>query len=169
MNDIYKIIFKILFKMYEWLMISQKFCNTLIIFQWFMNWILCDYIRKIYYVYFNNIIIFSNTFEEYHWNVHLILQTLRKTELIISKTKFNLYINIIVFLKHIIFLKELKIAQNKVNKIMNWLTLRNSHEIKMFNELINYITKFILKLIEYSSILLYLTWKEIEFKWKIKQ
>ena len=134
-----------------------------------MNWILHNYIKKIYYVYFNNIIIFSNTLEEYHWNVHLILQILRKTKLITSKTKFNLYINIIIFLKHVIFSKELKIAQNKVNKIMNWLTLRNSHEIKMFNELINYITKFILKLIEYSSILLYLTWKEIEFKWKIKQ
>jgi len=51
-------------------------------------------------------------------------------------------------------------------KIANWLTPQNVNNIKLFNGLVNYITKFIPRLAKYSSILFDLIWKGTEFRWE---
>jgi hypothetical protein len=55
--DIHKTVFKIPFRIYEWLVMPQGLCNAIAIFQRYMNWILWDYIGKFYIVYIDDIAI----------------------------------------------------------------------------------------------------------------
>ena len=112
-----------------------------------MNQILRKYISKIYYIYTNNIAIFSNSIEEYKINTRLILEVLYKASIIILIKKSMLFIEKIEFLRYIILLIELKVAISKVKKILNQLVSRNITEIRVFLSLINYISRFILRLI----------------------
>ena len=64
-DDIHKTIFKTSFGLYEWIIMSQGFYNTPAIFQRYMNYILREYIGKFCAVYQDDIVIFSNSMEEY--------------------------------------------------------------------------------------------------------
>jgi len=67
--------------------------------------------------------------------------------------KSNLYADKIEFLGYIASSKGLEVMLSTAKKIANWLTPQNVNNIKLFNGLVNYITKFIPRLAKYSSIL----------------
>jgi hypothetical protein len=108
-----------------------------------MNWILRKYIDKIYYIYTDDIAIFSNSMEEYKINIRLILEVLYKVDIIISIKKSSLFIEKIEFLGYIISSDGFKIMISKVEKILDWLALYNIMEIWVFLRFINYIDDFI--------------------------
>ena len=84
-----------------------------------MNWILRKYIDKIYYIYIDNIIIFSNSIKEYKINIHLILKIFHKIDIIISIKKLLLFIEKIKFLGYIILSNRIKIIIFKIEKILD--------------------------------------------------
>ena len=84
-----------------------------------MNWILRKYIDKIYYIYIDDIIIFSNSIKKYKINIHLILKIFYKIDIIISIKKSSLFIEKIEFLGYIILSNKLKIIISKVKKILD--------------------------------------------------
>jgi hypothetical protein len=65
LGDIPKIIFNIYYDKYEFLIISFELINILLIFQELMNSILYLYIDKFILIYFDDIIIYSNSIKEY--------------------------------------------------------------------------------------------------------
>src|SRR6266699_6027976 len=77
--------FKIKFRHFEYLILSFKLINTLIIFQAIINYILKDFIDKIGIIYLDDIFIFNKTLEKYKEYIHFILTILEQA---------NLYINI---------------------------------------------------------------------------
>jgi hypothetical protein len=84
-----------------------------------MNWIFRKYIDKIYYIYIDDIIIFSNFIEEYKINIHLILEIFYEIDIIISIKKSSLFIEKIEFLRYIILSNKFKIIISKVKKILD--------------------------------------------------
>jgi len=70
--------FKTPFGMFEWLVMPQGLCNACATWQRFMNWVLRKYVGRICYVYIDDIGIFSNSVEEHHRNVRLVLEALRE-------------------------------------------------------------------------------------------
>jgi len=131
-----------------------------------MNWILRDYISKICYVYIDDIIIFSDSIEEHHRNVCLILQTIHEARLYLSLKKSNLYADKVEFLGHTVLPEGLEVTTATVNKITKWPVPHNVWDIKAFNGLVNYIAEFIPWLADYSNVLSRLTRKGVEFKWE---
>ena len=119
MTDVHKTVFKTPFGMFEWLVMLQRLCNASDTFQRFMNWVLQKYIGKICYVYFDDIVIFSDTLEEHKRNVRLILEALREAGSIVFKKKFNLFADRINFFEHIISFKSIEVGSFKVEKIVN--------------------------------------------------
>jgi hypothetical protein len=87
--------------------------------QRFMNWILRKYIGKIYYIYADDIVIFSNSMEEYKVNTRLILEVFHKVDIIISIKKSSLFAEKIEFLGYIISSDGLEVATSKVEKILD--------------------------------------------------
>jgi hypothetical protein len=84
-----------------------------------MNWIFRKYIGKIYYIYTDDIAIFSNSMEEYEVNIHLILEILYEVDIIISIKKSSLFAEKIEFLGYIISSDGLEVAASKVEKILD--------------------------------------------------
>jgi hypothetical protein len=131
-----------------------------------MNWVLRKYIGKIYYVYADDIAIFSKSMEEYKVNIYLILEVLNEAGVIVSIKKSSLFAEKIEFLGHVISSDGLEVAASKVEKILDWPAPRNVAEIRAFLGLVNYIDGFIPGLTQHSSLLSGLTKKDIEFEWK---
>jgi hypothetical protein len=84
-----------------------------------MNWILRKYIDKIYYIYIDNIIIFSNSIKKYKINIHLILEVFHEIDIIISIKKSLLFIEKIEFLGYIISSNGFEIIISKIEKILD--------------------------------------------------
>ena len=72
-DDIWKTAFKTPFGMFEWLVMPQGLCNAPATWQRYMNWVLREHVGKICYVYIDDIVIFSDSIEEHHRNIRLIL------------------------------------------------------------------------------------------------
>jgi len=163
-KDIWKTAFKTPFGIFEWLVMPQELCNALATWQRFMIWILRDYIGKICYVYIDDIIIFSNSIEEHHRNVCLVLQVIHEAGLYLLPKKLNLYADKIKFLEHTVFSEGLEVTTATVDKITEWPVPHNMRDIKAFNGLVNYIVEFIPCLADHSIVLFQLTQKGVEFK-----
>jgi len=84
-----------------------------------MNWIFRKYIDKIYYIYIDDITIFSNSMEEYKVNIHLILEIFHEIDIIVSIKKSSLFIEKIEFLGYIISSDGLEIIVSKIEKILD--------------------------------------------------
>jgi Reverse transcriptase (RNA-dependent DNA polymerase) len=84
-----------------------------------MNWILRKYIDKIYYIYTDDITIFSNSMEEYKVNIHLILEVFHEIDIIISIKKSSLFVEKIEFLGYIVSSDGLEVVVSKIEKILD--------------------------------------------------
>jgi len=69
------------------------------------------------------------------------------------------------FLGHIISSRGTEVGSSKVQKILDWPMPWNPAEVRAFNGLVNYITKFIAALTEHFVVLSRLTRKGTEFRW----
>jgi hypothetical protein len=162
-KDQHKITFKISWGFYEWIVIPQGLCNTPAIFQRWIYYILREYIDRFYSVYLDDLIIYSDSVEEYKKYVYLILQTLRDHGIILSRSKSILFVDRIEFLDHYISSKGIEADPCKLEKITLWPSPKSAIEIKGFLGLVNYLTisDFIPDLVDHSSILTDLTKKNI--------
>ena len=71
-------------------------------------------------VYLNNIIIYSNSKEEYFQYIKWVLQRLVNKKMLIAIKKYKFYIIKTEFCKFIIKLEKLNIDLKKIKVIVNW-------------------------------------------------
>ncbi len=93
--------------------------NTPGTFQSYINKILHEYLDKFYSTYLNNILIYSDTEEEYLEYIKIILKKLRKTELYLNIKKYEFKIKTVKYLNLIITDEEIKINPAKIKTIQN--------------------------------------------------
>ncbi len=97
-----------------------RLCNVPGIFQSYINETLYEYLDKFYLVYFNDILIYSDTEEEYLEYIKIILEKLRKAGLYLDIKKCEFKIKIVKYLDLIIIDEEIKIDPAKIKTIQNW-------------------------------------------------
>ena len=86
-GDEEKIVFLIKYGLFEYLVMLFGLCNAPGIFQSYINETLHEYLDKFYLAYLNDILIYSDTEEEYLEYIKIILEKLRKA---------GLYLDIVV-------------------------------------------------------------------------
>jgi len=135
-----------------------------------MNYIFHDYIKKFCAVYFNDIIIFSNSVKEHKKHVKLIFKAFKEHEIVTSQFKSILFADEIEFLKYKIFSKEIQVNFAKFDKINNYSIFHFVIDIKFFLNFVNYVVMFdfISDLTDYFFILIDFTKKNISFIWKFQ-
>ncbi len=88
----WKTVFWICYEHYEYLMMLFGFTNALATFQKMINEIFKEYLDIFVTVYLDDILIYSDIFEEYQQHVHLVLQVFEKHNLLMEPKKSFFYV-----------------------------------------------------------------------------
>src|ERR1700721_2899463 len=111
-------------------------------------------------IYLDDIVRWSDTIEEHVDHLRQVLDALRKASLYCNPKKCKLFQFEIEFLGHLVSVKGIEAQSSKVDKILNWPVPRNVTEMRGFLGIVRYVSSFLPKLADYTTILTGLTTKE---------
>ena len=110
----------------------------------------------------DNIIIWSQNIQEHKCNIKTVMGALREAELLCSPKKTSLFLEEVDFLGHWISMCGIKVDPGKFEKILNWRSPPSAKEVCSFLGLMRYISTFLPKLTECTSVLTLLTSKSCD-------
>ncbi|GAA5918691.1 hypothetical protein JCM1841_006242 [Sporobolomyces salmonicolor] len=120
----------------------------------------------------DDIIIYSNSMAEHEENCRAVLSALRAAGLYCSKKKTDLFTLRTVFLGHVISRDGIEADPSKTDKIKNWPRPKTVSHVRGFLGLVQYLRKFIPRLVEHTAVLTPLTRKgltNVEDLWTDKE
>jgi hypothetical protein len=112
-------------------------------FQGAMNSTLAPYLRIFVLVFFDDILIYSNTLEEHLVHIRLVFELLVKDEWKIKLSKCTFAQREIHYLGHVISEKGVATDPMKIEAIVQWPTPQNVKELQSFLGLAGYYRKFV--------------------------
>jgi hypothetical protein len=142
-DDIPNTAFKMRFGHYEFTVLPFGLTNAPGVFMSLMNWVFREYLDKFIQVFFDDILIYSQTREEHDENLILVLQYLRENKLFGKLSKCLFYQLKIHYLGHVISDGGISVDPTKVEAIMEWPTTTNVREVHSFMVLVRYYRWFV--------------------------
>jgi len=103
--DVPKTAFKTRYGHYKFLVLLFGLTNTPTLFMDLMNWFFQPYLDKFMMVFINDILVYSNSFEEDKGHLRQVLQTLRSHQLYAKLTKCEFWLEMVTFVRHVILAK----------------------------------------------------------------
>jgi hypothetical protein len=108
-----------------------------------MNKVLWKYIGHFAWVYLDDIVIYSKTFEEHVQHLELIFKCLKEAALQVNIDKCRFFSRKIHFLGHVISDEGIRPDESKIEKVKNFPTPTNIKQVRGFLGLASYYRKFI--------------------------
>lgn len=112
-------------------------------FQGAMNITLAPLLRKCVVVFFDDILVYSRTYEEHLIHVELVLQLLQKDQWKVKLSKCSFAQRQIAYLGHVISENGVSTDPKKTSAISTWPTPTNVKELRSFLGLAGYYRKFV--------------------------
>lgn len=112
-------------------------------FQKAMNTTLAPLLRKCVLVFFDDILIYSRSYEEHVEHIRMVLQLLSRDQWKVNLSKCTFAQRQVHYLGHIISQQGVATDPAKVTAVMNWPTPANVKELRGFLGLAGYYRKFI--------------------------
>lgn len=112
-------------------------------FQGAMNTTLAPLLRKCVVVFFDDILVYNNSYEEHLQHLHDVLALLAKDQWIVKLKKCKFAQQEIHYLGHILSSQGVHTDPNKVAAIMNWPPPANVRELRGFLGLAGFYRKFV--------------------------
>ena len=82
--------FRTRYKLFEYLVIPFSLTGAQATFQWYINWVLRDYLDEFYTVYMDNILIYtSGLLQDYRVKAYMVLGKLQEIKLILNINKYQ--------------------------------------------------------------------------------
>ncbi|MCO5601836.1 hypothetical protein L7F22_055961 [Adiantum nelumboides] len=163
-EDVHKTAFRTTFGLYEFLVMPFGLTNAPASFNRMMDRIFRPY-RKFTGVFFDDILVFSETEEEHKKHLDIVFQELRKNELHINAKKSEFFLNKIHYLAHIVSHNQVRMDPAKIQVIKDWPPLTTVHDVRSFLGLCSYYRRFIRGFAHVAAPLHDLTKKRIPFYW----
>jgi hypothetical protein len=117
-------------------------------------------IGKICHVYLDDIIIWSNSVANHAKHIDMVMKALADVKIYLNPKKCAFFRLEIDFLGHHISARGIEPNSSKVERILNWPTLKSSTDVWSFLGLVRYVAAFLPKLADHSTVLTPLTTKE---------
>src|SRR6266498_5307799 len=140
-----------------------RLTNAPAIFQKLMNYVLYDYLNDFVVVYLDDILVYSDTFDEHINHLRKVFTKLREANLVIKLKKCKFRQRKIKFLGHTIETDGLRTNPENIEKIINCPVPTDITGVRKFIGLCNYYRKFIKDLSKLSKPLRQLLKKDIKF------
>jgi hypothetical protein len=135
-----------------------------------MNEIFQDLITEgIISVYLDDILIFTNSFEEHCWITCFVLDCMREHKLYLRPEKCELGKTKIEYLGIIILHNKVEMDPVKIAGVVDWLMPSNKKEVQSFVGFINSYQHFIPDFSHHACALFDLTMKDVRFIWGLPQ
>ncbi len=163
------IAFVISWELYQFNVMPFGLTNAPATFQRLMNYVLYDYLNNFVIVYLNDILVYSDTFDEHINHLKKIFTKLREANLIIKLKKCKFGQRKIKFLGYMIGTDGLRTNPENIEKIINCPVPTDVTGVRKFIGLCNYYRKFIKGLSKLSKPLRRLLKKDIKFFWRPKE
>src|SRR5688572_12281795 len=130
-----------------------------------MNKLLGDYIGKFVEVYIDDIIIYSQDFNEHLKHLEIVLRTLDEVNLKLSVEKSKFCLKEVKFLGHIISKEGIKVDSSKIKTVQDFPISKNLRELRGFLGLASYYRKFIEQFSKTARPLNTLLKKDVKYQW----
>jgi hypothetical protein len=106
--------------LYEFLVMPFGLCNAPTTFQALMNDILRPFLRRFVLIFFDDILIYSDSLAEHLRHVRAVLTVLHQHRLFVKWSKCGFGVDSIAYLGHIISAKGVAMDPEKVQAIADW-------------------------------------------------
>jgi len=117
--------------------------NAPAIFQSFINSVLCPFLEKSVILYLDDVLIYSNSLDDYHQTVREVLKKLIDNNLYAKLSKCEFDKEEVELLGHIISGSDVSTDPKKIKSIKEWSIPKNVKEVQRFFGLCNYYRRFV--------------------------
>ncbi|MDW0331167.1 MAG: reverse transcriptase family protein [Nitrososphaeraceae archaeon] len=148
---------------YEFNVMPFRLCNAPATFQKTMNKVLKEYIDRFVAVFIDDIIVYSNSFEEHCGHLQMLFDKLETANLALNKEKCEMFKRELRFLGHKINKHGIQPDPQKIEKVQNFPIPKNVRQIKGFLGLASYYRKFIKDFSKIAKLLNNLTKKGVDY------
>lgn len=129
--------------MYEYHAMPFGLADEPACFQPFIQSVLSEYMDLFYFVYIDDILIFSKTWDENTDHVNKVLTKFQNHSIFVSVEKCSLYQHKFMFLGFIISITGLRMDPSKLDTISKWPHPQNIRELYQFLGFTNFYRRFI--------------------------
>lgn len=157
--------FSVPFGTYEYLRIPQGICIGSQALSRAMDEVLGDYKFHFVFVFLDDILIFSDSYEEHLEHIHLVLKRLRQFGFTVNPQKINLAKNSVNYLGHTISRGKLSINPDRTDKVRNFPTPKTLKQLLRFTGLCAFYSRFIPNFSVIAAPLYALKSKDKRFEW----
>ena len=116
-------------------------------------------------IYLDDVIIYSQTFEEHVKRIKLVLGCIAQAGLKLKPKKCHLFKKEVTFLGHKLLSRGVLPNPDNVQKLLDWPVPRNVTEVRGFLGLGNYYRRFVQNFSQVAQPMIYLTKKDQAFLW----
>jgi hypothetical protein len=128
---------------YEWLVMPFGLTNAPATFQSLMNHIFQHALRKYVLVFFDDILIYSQTWQDHLTHLDAVLKVLQDHTLFVKLSKCSFGVVEIEYLGHMVTGQGVSMDKDKVQDVLNWPTPKNVKQLRGFLGLTAYYRRFI--------------------------
>ena len=164
-GDKWKTAFRTRYGLFESLVIPFGLTNTSADFKRFINGILRPFLDEFCIAYLDDILIYSESMEEYRIQVRRVMEALSQVGLYLKPEKCTFHKTEVKYLGLIISAEGVKMDPKKIEAIVQWNSPRNLHDVRAFLEFANFYRRFILGYSQVVTPLVRLTKKNTPFTW----
>jgi hypothetical protein len=163
-GDEWKTAFKTQHGLYEWMVMPFGLSNAPSTFMRFMHQVLRPFMGKFVVVYFDDILIYSPTWESHFDHLRAVFDMLRTERLFVNRKKCSFFTSSVTFLGFVVSTDGVLADQSKIDAILGWPKLKTLHDVRSFHGLASFYRRFIRN---FSTLIAPITecLKGREFKW----
>jgi hypothetical protein len=131
-GDEWKTAFRTKYGLFEYLVMPFGLTNAPASFQRWVNEILSEYLDVFCVAYLDDILIFSETMEEHHKHVKLVLQKMEEADLILKVSKCEFHTDRTEYVGYVISQSGIQMDHEKVRTVAEWREPTNVKGVQSF-------------------------------------